>query len=64
ISINYVDLQNVGAVIIYLYKQYKRGYITLTDVLKHLFTKIKLNAIFVNGYYLENIDDFDRIIVE
>ncbi len=36
--------------------------ITYKKAILYLFTKIKLNAIFVNGYYLENIDDFDKIV--
>ncbi|MGP4072111.1 hypothetical protein ACTWQB_06115 [Piscibacillus sp. B03] len=43
-------------------KQYRNGYISLIVVLKHFFTKIKLNTIFVNGYYLEDTEDFDKIV--
>ncbi|MFD2639926.1 hypothetical protein [Piscibacillus salipiscarius] len=62
LSINYVDPKNVGSVASYLFKQAQAGMITYKKAILYLFTKIKLNAIFVNGYYLENIDDFDKIV--
>ncbi|TFB15078.1 hypothetical protein E3U55_12560 [Filobacillus milosensis] len=62
ISINYVDPRNTSMIASYLFKQRKKGNISLFDAIKHLLFHVKLDAIFVNGYYLENKDDFDKIV--
>ncbi|GEL77120.1 hypothetical protein [Tenuibacillus multivorans] len=64
VSITYMDPRNISMIVGYLVKQKQKGRIAWLDILKHLCFHVKLNAIFINGYYLENTDDFDKIVSE
>ncbi|MGM8214628.1 hypothetical protein ACLIA0_03535 [Bacillaceae bacterium W0354] len=62
ISITYMDPRNSFSIAGYFIRQWRRKHISMSSCLKHTFFKIKFDAIFINGLYLENLEEFDKII--
>lgn len=62
VSITFLDPRNIFAIIIYFFQHARRGNISLREAVVHVFMHVKFNAIFVNGYYVKDKENYNRYL--
>ncbi|WP_082232480.1 hypothetical protein [Halobacillus massiliensis] len=64
VKVTFLDPRNLLAVYHYFYTHVKKKNITPLAAIKNLFLRVKYNAVFVNGVYIEEelSDDYDTLI--
>ncbi|MEQ6388563.1 hypothetical protein RZN22_04460 [Bacillaceae bacterium S4-13-58] len=64
VGITFLDQRNLLSILFYFFHQVKKKKIGLISALKNIFFHLKLNAVFINGKYLKNLENYDTLILE
>ncbi|MBM7552565.1 hypothetical protein [Thalassobacillus pellis] len=62
VDVTFLDPRNVFAFAAYFFKHVRKSNISITEALKYICCHMKLNAIFVDGEYIKNFNDYDKLI--
>lgn len=62
VTITFLDPRNLFSIMAYFIRQVKRKQIKGIQAMKNFLLYIKLDAIFINGNYLNKQENYDRII--
>ncbi|WP_028782943.1 hypothetical protein [Thalassobacillus devorans] len=64
VDISFLDPRNLLSIAAYFIKHIKAGNITSWEGFTHFFLHIKFNAVFINGRYLKDFNNYDKLIKE
>lgn len=62
VTIQFVDPRNLLFIWIYFFQQIRRNNISILNMLKNIYFHIKINAVFINGIYVKDHLEYDKII--
>lgn len=63
-QITFLDQRNLLSILSYFIKHIRKRNIGLFNGLCSFFLNMKLNAVFINGKYLKDLENYDKLIVE